>query len=235
MAPTPAAPTLSPTRHATEGMDSGAVEVPQTTRSMVSPSMPACSTALRAAPIARVAQVSSSPRKRRSWMPVRVEIQSSVVSRTLSRSLLVTTRLPTARPAPTILPTGPPFIRAPPTRGARRRARAPGPCRSRPAPPPPGRPRRSCPRARRSYGLPGGAGRVEGLRERADKTLSRARDLDERVRDAARPGVAVPDHDRTPNAQQKRTPVVLRVHLIPDADQPGLQCPAGGPADQLPR
>src|SRR4028118_1158439 len=65
MAPTPAAPTLSPTRHATDGMDSGAVEVPQTTRSMVSPSMPACSTAFRAARIGRGAPVPASPAARR--------------------------------------------------------------------------------------------------------------------------------------------------------------------------
>ena len=37
IAPTPGAPISSPTRQATEGMDSGAVEVPQMTRSTEAP------------------------------------------------------------------------------------------------------------------------------------------------------------------------------------------------------
>src|SRR5215210_90632 len=108
IAPAPGTPISSPTRHATEGIDSGAVEVPQMTRSTESPATPACSRACFEASTASVAAFSPSPTKRRSLIPVRVEIHSSVVSSTLSRSALVTTLLPRARPTPTILPAGPP-------------------------------------------------------------------------------------------------------------------------------
>src|SRR5215203_1587698 len=109
IAPAPGAPISSPTRQATEGMDSGAVEVPQITRSTDLPSTPACSRALFEASTASVAAFSPSARKWRALIPVRVEIQSSVVSNTLSRSLLVTTLFPRALPTPTILPAAPPF------------------------------------------------------------------------------------------------------------------------------
>src|SRR5215210_5419887 len=90
-------------------MDSGAVEVPQIMRSTDEPSTPACSSALFDASTASVAAFSPSPTKWRALIPVRVEIHSSVVSSAPSRSLLVTTLLPSALPTPTILPAAPPF------------------------------------------------------------------------------------------------------------------------------
>ena len=76
-APTPAAPTASPTRQAALGIDSGAVEVAQMMRSIASPSSPACASASFEASVARVAQSSPSSTKRRSFIPVRSTTQAT--------------------------------------------------------------------------------------------------------------------------------------------------------------
>ena len=99
----------------------------------------AISSACRVAASARSTPVSPSRTQRRSWIPVRVRIHSSLVSMIRERSSLVTTRSGTAKPVPRKRVRGiPPMY---PAYGIRVRAgpssaRPPRATRSRPARPP---------------------------------------------------------------------------------------------------
>ena len=88
------------TWQATVGMRWSAVSVPTTIRSMSAGPTPASSMARSAAARARSELFSSSATKRRSRMPVRWVIHSSLVSMMRAKSSLLITRSGTYEPVP---------------------------------------------------------------------------------------------------------------------------------------
>src|SRR5688500_13701604 len=108
------------------GMGLSGLVVAQIRRSTSSSAMPACLMAAVPASIARVDVVSPSPAIRRSRMPVRATIHSSLVSTLASRSALVSVAAGTARPQPPMvspaLTVRPRSLAAPPRGGTSRRA-----------------------------------------------------------------------------------------------------------------
>src|SRR5690348_7130700 len=94
----PLAPRRSWIRHAVAGKMRSGVVVPSTTMSSSNALTPASANACWAARNARSPVVSPSAATRRSRMPVRVRIHSSLVSTIFSRSALVTTRSGSALP-----------------------------------------------------------------------------------------------------------------------------------------
>ena len=89
------------------------------TKSMSDPSSPAAARAFRAASAPKVEEVSPGPLTRRSWMPVRWTIHSSLVSTLFANSSFVTIREGTALPEPTTT------ARLRPTAGKSERRRTP--------------------------------------------------------------------------------------------------------------
>ena len=96
-------PRLAATKQAVLGKVISGVIVPQRMRSMSFGASPAASIALRAAAVASVAVDSSLPAMRRSRMPVRCTIHSSLVSTIFDRSSLVSLRSGTLLPVPAII------------------------------------------------------------------------------------------------------------------------------------
>src|SRR6185295_4314898 len=88
--------------HDVAGMGMSGVTVAQMIRSTSAGGTPAASSAWRHASVANWDMTSPSPAIRRSRMPVRVVIHSSLVSTIFSRSRLVTTREGTLLPVPEI-------------------------------------------------------------------------------------------------------------------------------------
>src|SRR6266446_562293 len=96
------APIFCWTRHAVAGKGISGVIVAQMIKSISSSRTLACSIARRAASTARSEVHCQSAAMRRSLMPERVTIHSSVVSTIFSRSAFVTTRSGTYEPVPTM-------------------------------------------------------------------------------------------------------------------------------------
>src|SRR4051812_9612408 len=100
---TPGNPRLCATKHAVDGKIISGVTVAQMISSMSFASKPAAAIALRAAAVARVAVDSPSETMRRSRMPVRWTIHSSLVSTIFARSSLVNRLSGNWLPVPTML------------------------------------------------------------------------------------------------------------------------------------
>ena len=88
------------TKHAIAGIGWSGVTVATTITSTSLAEEPAAASACRAASTQKSERTSPSPATRRSLIPVRVVIQSSVVSSIFSRSAFVSTRAGRARPVP---------------------------------------------------------------------------------------------------------------------------------------
>src|SRR4051812_29732241 len=100
---TPGSPRSAPMKHAVDGKTISGVIVAQTIRSRSFGSMPAASMALRAAAAPRVAVDSPGPAMRRSRMPVRWTIHSSLVSTIRDSSSLVRRFSGSALPVPVMM------------------------------------------------------------------------------------------------------------------------------------
>jgi len=100
---TPGIPKSAPMKQAVDGKTISGVIVATTISSMSFGSSPAAAIALRAAAAPREAVVSPGPAMRRSRMPVRWTIHSSLVSTIVDRSALVRRFSGTEEPVPAMM------------------------------------------------------------------------------------------------------------------------------------